>query len=196
MKKQLCILALLLLTTLIACQQQEVADVMPPVEEVLVEEPVTVPSEVEIATPIASNAMDSYEEFMVNVPSDENFQPLYPDTFCGAYCEENQIILHMVLTDDDAETLAYYQSFFSNPDIVIYDTATYSYNALRAMMDEIVANSSNWHSVGVDESENYVDVSASDVDAMHADLEAIFADTWDMDDLPVRVELGSLITTS
>lgn len=188
MKKSRCLLTILLLITLTACQQQAVPDIAPPVEETPVEELVTMPNETEIATPIATNAMDSYNEFMSNVPSDENFLPIYPDTFCGAYCEENQIILHIVLTDDSEETLADYQSFFSNPDIVIYDTATYSYNTLSAMMDEIVANSVNWYSIAVSETENYVDISASDVDAMYADLDAIFGGTWNIN--AIRVEQG------
>lgn len=196
MKKLLRLLPILLLMTLTACQQQTqdtALDVVPPVEEETAEDFFIAPSEGE---EVAHNAQMSYEEFMSNVPSDANMMPIYPDTFCGAYCEENQIILHMVITADDAETLAYYQSFFSNPDIVTYDTAAYSYNALEAMMYLIVENSSNWHSIGVDQMENYVDVSASDVEAMQADLQAIFGDVWDMDTLPVCVEQGTVVTTS
>lgn len=134
---------------------------------------------------VAVNAQDLYEDLLTNMPM--SFFNAYPDTFCGSYSHVNQKNLIVMLTDCSPEVTAIYDEYFSNPDLVIYEEATYSYNTLLSIRGKIERNCKKIMMLGCSQMRNCVTVGTTDVEKMMADLEKLFGNTYTMEELPVEV---------
>ena len=93
----------------------------------------TFPMTEEIMTKINKEqpAIDAYEEINVGLgivdPSHPAF-PNYPDNFSGAYYADEK--LHLCLTENSPQTQMEYAALVSDPSVLVFETANYSYNDL------------------------------------------------------------------
>lgn len=122
----------------------------------------TVPLPTSIAEQINKEqpAIDAYEEIHIGLgivdPSNPVF-PNYPDTFGGAYYADEK--LHISLTDNTRQTQLEYIALVSDPTILVFESAEYSYNELYAA-SLLIANEigSSISSVSVDMINNEISV--------------------------------------
>lgn len=105
-------------------------------------------------------AIRAYEEINTRLgivdPSNPSF-PNYPDNFGGAYYEDEK--LHIFLTENTPQTQQEYTSLVSNPSVLVFETANYSYNELYEGTLLIAAEAdSSFSSVCVDVPNNEISI--------------------------------------
>ena len=105
-------------------------------------------------------AIDAYKEINMGLgivdPSHPAF-PNYPDNFSGAYYADEK--LHLCLTENSPQTQMEYAALVSDPSVLVFETANYSYNDLyegaRLIADEA---SASFSSISVDVYDNAISV--------------------------------------
>ncbi len=103
-------------------------------------------------------AIKAYKEFMSHVEDCGEGEFLYPDTFAGAYIDTDTYHLCILLTDCSEETVTEYNKYFSDPSIVEYIEAKYSYNDLVKIQDEFTENLKDFRVIGIDQKKNVVSI--------------------------------------
>lgn len=103
-------------------------------------------------------ALIAYEEFMSYMEDDGEGNYLYPDSFAGAYLDTDTFSLCILLTDCSEEVTAEYDMFFSDPTIVEYIKAEYSYSDLVKIQNEIMENIKDYKVIGIDPKKNVVSI--------------------------------------
>lgn len=107
-------------------------------------------------------AITAHEEFQENLVWDNELGDyLYPDTFAGAYLDKETFQLCVALTDCSEKIKAEYNKYFSDPAVVSYVEAEYSYNDLLAIKEEVKASCDNITSIGINQRKNIVSVGLS-----------------------------------
>lgn len=105
-------------------------------------------------------AIDAYEEINIGLgivdPSHPAF-PNYPDNFGGAYYADEK--LHLCLTDNSLQTQLEYAALVSDPSVLVFETANYSYNDLYEGALLIAEESGvSFSSISVDVCDNAISV--------------------------------------
>lgn len=125
--------------------------------------------QVELVTPVAPDAatqliidqqapaVNAYQELMANIETIVNDRYMYPGTYAGAYIDDSHKLC-VSLTDCSETTIAQYTAYFSNPAVVYFTEAEYSYNELSNIMYSVVGSSSAVSCAYVDERSNVVKV--------------------------------------
>jgi len=134
-------------------------------EEPIIAEPGNEISDEELANfmELKQPAITAHEEFQEKlVWDDELGDYLYPDTFAGAYLDKETFKLCVALTDCSAQVKAEYDKFFSDPSVITYVEANYSYNDLLEVKEEIKSSYDNYACIGISQSKNVVRVGFSD----------------------------------
>ena len=112
-------------------------------------------------------AIAAYEEIVTSFADGA-----YPAEFGDAYLEDNY--LWVCLTDDSEQMRETYRALTSDPEILRFRKVIYGYNDLRALQESIVDTPEIvFASVGVDVTENRVDVGIPDLDREQETLELI-----------------------
>ena len=103
----------------------------------------------------AKLAYDELLALMEIVPPDDPSYPNYPDTYGGAYFEGEK--LHLCLTDVSESVTGTYAAMVSNPDVLVYEPVSDSYND-RYNTTLLIARSSEapFSSIAVDVMSNAV----------------------------------------
>ena len=108
-------------------------------------------------------AIAAHEEFQEKLVWDDELGDfLYPDTFAGAYLNQETCKLCVALTDCSDEVKAEYDKYFSDPSVITYVEAEYSYNDLLALKEEIKSTYDNYTSIGISQKKNVVRVGLPD----------------------------------
>lgn len=103
-------------------------------------------------------AQEAYSEFLTQLPIDEEGDYVYPSTFSGAYLDRETYELCIALTDGSDDVQEQYDHFFSDPSIVVYKEAKYSYNELKEIENILLASYSHTCEIGISEKRNVVEV--------------------------------------
>lgn len=134
-------------------------------------------------------AQNAYTEFLLQLSQDQNGDFLYPSTFSGAYMDKETFKLCIALTDTSAAVVDEYDKMFSDPSVVVYKKATYSYNELLEMQRDIEEEYDCITSIGIDEEENVVDVRVSDISLV--DGASPSPASLDAEVLPIQISYDS-----
>ena len=130
------------------------------------EEARTVSEEAAESTAGQDRAIAPYEEIVTS------FVGAYPAEFGDAYLEDNY--LWVCLTDGSEQMQEKYLALSGNPEILRFRKVDYGCNDLRALQDAIVDTPEIvFASVGVDVTENRVDVGIPDLEQEEQTMERI-----------------------
>ena len=102
-------------------------------------------------------AADAYSELLSHIEKLENGHYTYPDTYAGAYMNDTYKLC-VSLTDCSDEVIAQYMDYFTDPSVVSFEKATYSYNYLSDIMYSVAKTADNISCIYVDEKANVVKV--------------------------------------
>lgn len=103
-------------------------------------------------------AQEAYSEFLTQLPIDEEGDYVYPSTFSGAYLDKETYELCIALTDCSDDVQEQYDHFFSDPSIVVYKEAEYSYNELKEIENILLESYRDTCEIGISQKENVVKV--------------------------------------
>lgn len=166
MKKLLALaLSLVYTLSLISCDQSP-ADTVPPATEPALEDSLPV-SDAEIIPQSGgqSAAIHAYNQILDSLgglpPHDPGY-PGYPEEFGDAYYQDGFLVV--CLTDVSEEMQKKYCSLVDDPQILQFKAVTHSYNNLYALQMAIVQTEGIiFTSVGIDVTENHIDIGIPDI---------------------------------
>lgn len=156
-------------------------------------------------------AIAAYHDICENFETDNNGYIVFPDDFGEAYYKNGK--LHVNVKDLTPVKQALYETYCSNPAILVFHDVSYGYNELSELASEIAELDRNdITGIGVNAFENIVEVGldisslpkaspAADVDAVlsditaELDLPAAFS-TRTRDSLPITVNVETAPTTA
>ena len=159
------------------------------------EEARTVSEEAAEAPTGQDRAIAAYEKIVTS------FGGTYPAEFGDAYLEDNY--LWVCLTDGSEQMQEKYLALSGDPEILRFRKVDYGYNDLRALQDAIVDTPEIvFASVGVDVTENRVDVGIPDLEQEERTMELIrehlppeLAERFP-EELPVQISQEDFATVS
>lgn len=137
-------------------------------------------------------AIDAYAEFLSQIGEGEAGEHRYPDTFAGAWLDRGSGKLCIALTDCSERSKRLYDAFFTEPSVITYCEAAYSYNVLSEIEREILADCKGFTELGIDQRRNFVSVGVAEASraAMEQALRAKFPA-----DAPIEVHVSEGTTT-
>lgn len=103
-------------------------------------------------------ARNAHREFMSHLEKDIDGDVIYPDTFAGCYINNETYCLCIALIDCSEKNTSEYDKYFSDPSVVQYIPAEYSYNYLSDIQEEIKSNLENVRTICIDQEQNVVKV--------------------------------------